>query len=498
MNPIRLRNLALLALALAGAACDDPAPARKNVILITLDTTRADYLSCYGYPEATTPSLDALASEGTLFEMALSTAGVTPVSHASILTGLNNQEHQLRVLSAEGGFRLPREIPTLATVLAERDYRTLAVHSAFPVSRRFGFQRGFEVFEDLQAEITKGAKGNDVWEVKTHQRRSDTTTDLVERHLGEEPFFLWIHYWDPHDYESDTLPPKEMWPPDEELYEIDADGEKVMKRPSPMYATEIRYMDSQLGRLFDSLRAKGLWENTLVIVTADHGQGLGEHDWPAHRLLYQEQLHVPLIAKIPGVAPRPPVGDLVRTTDIYPTVLDYLGIEPPRPVSGRSLRPLIEGKPDAKRIAFGDQINGYDTNAGMKDNRELDHFLYSAVDWPWKVIYRPLTPGESLLYDLEKDPDEANNLWGTEVEVRTRLLKELARARPWVHGAFTPIEEDAKARKAANDALNGLGYVEGQLVDPKWTWTCPEHMDQRVADPTTCPTCGHALILIAK
>jgi arylsulfatase A-like enzyme len=494
--PRSARLFTVLALA-ACAACGGGSDAKKkNVILITRDTTRADYLSCYGYPDATSPSLDALAEEGTRFEMAVSTAGVTPVSHAAILTGLNNHEHHLRVLGGESGFQLPKDVPTLATVLAEHGYHTLAVHSAFPVSRRFGFKRGFEVFEDLKGEMRKAAgdDAKDTWDVKTLQRRSDATTDVVEKHLGKEPFFLWIHYWDPHDFERSTLPPEELWPPQEELFD---ENDEPVREPSPMYPTEIKYMDSQIGRLFDWLREKQLWDDTIVIVTADHGQGLGEHDWPAHRLLYQEQIHVPLIAKLPGVAPHPPVKDLVRTIDVFPTVLDYLGIEPPKAVTGRSLRPLIEGKRDEKRIAFGDQINGYDTNAGMTDKRPLDHFLYMAVDWPWKLIYRPLTPDESLLYDLEQDPDEADNLWSTELAARTKLLKELAHAKPWVLGPFAP--DGAEADPNAAQALEQLGYTPGMTVDATWEWTCPEHMDQRLGSPgARCPICKEPPIQIAK
>jgi arylsulfatase A-like enzyme len=461
-------------------ACGDASPARKNVILITLDTTRADFLSCYGYPEPTTPHLDRLAAQGTRFDMAISTAGVTPVSHASILTGLDNQEHKLRVLSADGGFRLPDDVPTLATELAKRGYHTVAVHSALPVSRHFGFQRGFEVFEDLDGEIrTAGPKHQ--WDVGTYQRRSDETTELVEAKLGEEPFFLWIHYWDPHDWLK--LPPEELMPAENR----NAQGQPI--RPNkPLYAAEIRYVDQQIGRLFAWLEERDLYDDTLVVVTADHGQGLFEHGWPAHRLLYQEQVHVPLIVRLPGVEQPKSVRDLVRTTDVFPTVLDYLGFEPPRPVSGRSLRPLLEGRPDQRRIAFGDQINGYDRNAGMTGKRPFDHFLYMAFDWPWKLIYRPLTPEKSLLYQVERDPDEEHDLYASEPGVRVRLLKELAKARPWVIGDFEPIAGATSA--AVEHGLDDLGYVGGQTVDPTWIWICPEHQGERVKDiASRCPVC---------
>ncbi len=490
-TPKKLIALALFAL----VACGDDAAPKKNVILITLDTTRADYLSCYGVHAGVTPNLDALAAQGTRFDMAISTAGVTPVSHASILTGLNNQEHRLRVLSADGGFRLPDDVATLATVLAKEGYKTVAVHSALPVSRHFGFQRGFEVFEDLNGEITTNMRDDEkreTWDVKTFQRRSDETTDLVEKSLGgDEPYFLWIHYWDPHDWSrmppDEAMPPKELW--------WDAAKEQPVRPGLELYKAELRYEDAQIGRLFEWLKSKGLLENTIVVVTADHGQGLMEHEWAAHRLLYQEQVHVPLIIDVPGAQQAAAVKDLVRTIDIYPTILDLVGVQPPKPVSGRSLRALIAGKPDEKRIAFADQINGYDTNAGMTGKRPFDHFLYMAIDWPWKLIYRPLSPDKSLLYDLAKDPDEANNLYASEHEVRVRLLRELAKARPWVVGEFEPA---AGAQSAdVKTGMNELGYTAGQTFDPTWIWICPEHLEQQVESATSrCSLCKGPPIMV--
>ncbi len=482
----------VLALGLAG--CGDSGPKRKNVILITLDTVRADYVSAYGVRDGITPNLDALAEEGTRFEMAISTAGVTPVSHASILTGLNNQTHKLRVLSAPSGYTLPDSVPTLATVLAKEGYRTVAVHSAFPVSRSFGFKRGFEVFEDMNTEMRTGPDGQkQSWDVNSAQRRSDNTTDVVTRVLGdEEPYFLWIHYWDPHDWAM--VPPEEHLPPRDVLF--DAQGQ--IRRPAKeLYAAEIKYQDQQIGRLMADLKARGLLDDTVVVVTADHGQGLMEHEWAAHRLLYQEQVHVPLIVRVPGVKSQAVVRDLVRTTDVFPTILDYLGVQAPAAVDGRSLRALMEGKPDGKRIAFGDQINGYDTNAGMTDKRPLDHWIYMAFDWPWKLIYRPAHPEKSELFNVESDPDEALNAYLSEPEVALRLRQELARAHPWVPGPFADAGSGHSEEALA--ALQGLGYTAGQTVDESWSWTCPEHLEEDLGKPDgRCPKCKSPALMIKR
>jgi len=494
------RFLAALTFLVLVPACGEGEAARPNVILITLDTTRADFVSCYGVHSGVTPHLDRLAASGTRFDMAISTAGVTPVSHASILTGMNNHTHQLRVLSAPSGYTLPDDVPTLATTLAKHGYHTAAVHSAFPVSRNFGFQRGFEVFEDLNTQMKHltNDKGQvkSIWDVQNFQRRSDETTDLVAKSLkGEEPFFLWIHYWDPHDW--DKLPPDEVLAPKERFF--DATGAPL--RPGiELYKAELNYQDEQIGRLFAGLEQRGLLENTILVVTADHGQGLMEHGWAAHRLLYQEQVHVPLIVKLPGVQQAPSVQDLVRTIDVAPTVLDYCGVKPERPFDGRSLRALIEGRRDERRLAFGDQINGYDSNAGMayREDRRYDQFLYMVVDWPHKLIYRPLHPEQSELYDLATDPDEAHNLYASEAALAVRLRRELARSSPWVPGPYESVT-GAEQDEAAHRALAELGYAAGQTVDPTWSWTCPEHMDALLEGPKSrCGRCQSPPLMIKR
>ena len=189
-----------------------------------------------------------------------------------------------------------------------------------------------------------------------------------------------------------------------------------------LYEAEVRYLDSQIGRLFDGLEQLGRAERTLVVVVADHGEGLGDHGWQHHRVLYQEQIRVPLIVRVPGRTQAPGVGALVRTTDIYPTVLDYLGIATPGAVDGSSLRNLIEGRADAPRSAFADQINGYDLDARMLEHRPQDDFVYAVVDSGWKLVYRPNHPEQSELFELGRDPGELANRYAGERGQRLRLL----------------------------------------------------------------------------
>lgn len=499
------------ALALAGllsllAACGG-APERPNIVLITMDTTRADYLSCYGYPQQTTPNLDRLAAEGVRFDLAMSTAAVTPVSHSSILTGRFNRDHGVRVIFAGSGFRLPDDVPTLATEAQAAGYKTIAVHSAFPVSPYFGLTRGFDVVHSFDTKMAQqGTKAT--WD-QQNTRRSDETTELVLQELAQtdEPFFLWIHYWDPHD--SMQLPPKEFYPQPNELYEfkdgkpvLDEQGNPVVKRPmTAMYAAEIRYMDTQIGRVLDHLRAGEHWDETLVAVTADHGQGLGDHGWAAHRILYQEQIRVPLIMRVPGATAGLSVSELVRTVDIAPTLLDYGGLAIPENTSGRTLRPLLEGGSDGPRIAFAEQINLFDSNAHMVAKRPQDDLVYCAMDTDWKLVWRPNHPDQSELFHIAEDPREAHNLFTRDHAEAIRLGKELGKHSPWVTEDF-PQEVDGADAAIAMERLAALGYAagEGGGVEIDWDWICadPAHADQRSEQQGRCGTCQSPLILIAR
>jgi arylsulfatase A-like enzyme len=503
---------ALLLAPLSLAACGGER--KPNVVLITMDTTRADYLSCYGYADAagraTTPNLDRLAAEGARFELAISTAAVTPVSHASILTGRFNRDHGVRVIYAGSGFRLADGVPTLGTELQRAGYATLAVHSAFPVSPYFGLTRGFDVVDSFDAEMSVGPAGQASWS-QQNTRRSDETIGraLAAVARAEEPFFLWVHLWDPHD--AIQLPEDEFMPPKDQLFELgpdgrpkrDENGEPILKRPmTPLYAAEVRYMDHQIGALFDGLRERGLWDDTLVAVTADHGQGLGDHGWAAHRILYQEQIRVPLILRVPGAKAPRVVEELVRTVDIAPTLLDYAGERPLAGIAGRSLRPLLEGADDEPRVTFADQINGYDLNAAMTVKRPKDDFVYCAMDGRFKLVWRPNHPEDSELFDLAADPKEQRSLWAWDHPEALRLKRALAEHAPWVTAPF-PVEEDGASLQAAAARLADLGYTGGgdepgdEPLGPAWEFVCPEHYGSRSPTLARCGQCSAPMLLIA-
>lgn len=467
----RLPLLVLAGLALGLASCGRR-PDLPHVIVVTLDTTRADFFGSYGRPSRPTPNFDALADDGALFELAVSASAVTPVSHASILTGQYPYRHRLRVLSGLGGYRLPQDVPTLATVLKSRGYRTAAVHSAFPVSGWFGFDRDFDHFDSIEMEM-----GGKSWDVVSGQRRSDDTTDRVLELLSrkDKPLFLWIHYWDPHDVV--LLPPESELPPD-----LPRTAQGHVAPSTPAYEAELRWTDRQFGRLVRALQDSGHYDRTLFVITSDHGEGLEDglqrHGWFFHRILYQEQIHVPLIVKpqrSASVRTGVRVPELVRTVDIFPTVLDYLDIGFDAPIDGRSLRPLIEGRPDAPRTAYADQINLWDANAKMLERRPQAAFLHVAMEGTWKLIYRPTSPEDSELYDLASDPLELKNLFGERRDVVQRLARQLVDHRGWVREPFPPDPESSPEQQAqARDTLKGLGYIGSDgdvLARPEhWVW----------------------------
>ncbi len=460
----------LLAVAgLAAGGCSDQAAAdaskgtekaaadnRPYVLLVTLDTTRVDRFSCYGYARPTTPHFDQLARDGVQFDLAITTSATTPVSHASILTGLNNYQHGVRVILGSSGYRLPDMIPTLATVLKDEGWETGAFLSAFPVSKHFGFDRGFDFFDSGVEEAGADKFTTDGrWEVPANQRRSDETTDLFLKWLSDRdrPFFAWIHYWDPHD--------PHLLPPEEFQAKFPAAGGGRRQQKLDTYDGEVAYVDHNFGRVIEGLKSSGRYENTIILVTSDHGEGLGDHDWMHHRLLYQEQIHAPLLLRAPGIPKGRRIPNLVRTIDVYPTVLDLLSIAPPQPVQGRSMMPLVRGDEDEPRIAYADQLNQWDKNARMIEKRPYDELIYCAMDQEWKLIYRDTHPDQSLLYHIAVDPRELTNVIEQYPEQATRLKKLLDEFDGYRRIPFPPGGNDAEALKR----LEALGYTGAPAGD---------------------------------
>jgi choline-sulfatase len=416
----------LVALAAGCRRADPRAPAaeRPNVLLVTIDTLRADHVGCYGDAQALTPTLDALAARGVRFGTAVAHVPLTGPSHASILTGLGPLGHGFR---ENAGFVLPAQVRSGADDFRQAGYRTAAFVSAFPLDRRFGFDRGFETYDDHLP------KGNDPRRTPYVERFADATTEAALRWLeapaagpSGRPFFLWVHYYDPHaPYE----------PP----------GEFATRFRTAPYDGEVAFADQQLGRLLHALEAQGVLARTLVLAMSDHGEGLGEHGEGTHGLfVYDSTLRVPFIVAGPGVAAGRVSPTVARGIDVLPTLLDYAGV-PVRPeIEGRSLRPAIDGR-------------------AMDDAPAYAETLYPQREFGWAPLFAWRTARHKMieaprpeLYDLEKDPGETENLAPRDdarlADMRQKLDVVLARTAP---AATAEVDPEAAER------LRALGYVAG-------------------------------------
>jgi choline-sulfatase len=407
----------------AGTGAGTPA-ARPDVLLVTIDTLRADRLGCYGHAAALTPTLDALAARGVLFETAVAHVPLTGPSHASILTGRSPLGHGLR---DNGGYVLPREAGTAAEDFRRAGYRTAAFVSGFPLDRRFGMDRGFETYDDHLP------RGNDRRRTPYVERFGDATTDAALRWLkpaaatpAPQPFFLWIHYYDPHaPYE----PPGDL-----------ADR----FRGSP-YDGEIAFVDRQVARLLAALEERRSLSRTLVLVTADHGESLGEHGEGTHGLfLYDTTLRIPWIMAGPGI----PGGRVSRTVargiDTLPTLLEYAGLPVREEIEGRSLRPAAEGKE-------------------MQDLPAYAETLYPEREYGWAPLFawrtarfKYVDAPRPELYDLVADARESTNKLAEQGPKANELRRMLAAARERpVPTATADVDPETAERLAA------LGYVGG-------------------------------------
>lgn len=460
--------------ALTGCA-DKPSPpqpaaarAAYNLLLVTLDTTRADHLGAYGYDQGTSAAFDALAADAAQFDFAISTAGLTPIAHASIFTGLNPYKHGVRVMYGPAGHYLSATLPTLAKLLKDKGYATGGFVSAYPASEKYGMHWGFDTFEngmeegavdmDPSEDVPQGliaAHGR--WidaPVGTAQRRADSTTDqaidwLKKAAADAKPFFQWVHYFDPHD--PWLIPPKDVM----DRFGVDRRGDAGKLK---VYDADIYFMDQQFGRLLQQLKDCGKYDNTVIIVTADHGQGLEDHDWFRHRILYQEQIHIPLIIRLPDGPRGKRFEALVRNVDILPTLGEVLGFAVPENIDGSSFMGLLAGKPEPPRMAYAEALNTEDISklpSGLPERHK--DLLFCVMDRDWKLIYHKHRPENSELYDLRNDPKELKNVIEQEVDQRNRLMQILEKTGGLtIHRNETsPIDEETRKR------LEALGYLGG-------------------------------------
>jgi len=418
------------------------------VLLISVDTLRADALGCYGRSDAATPWIDRLAAGGVRFETAHAHNVVTLPSHASMLSGQYPLRHGVR---DNTGFRFPADRATLATILKEKGWRTGAFVSAFVLDSRFGLDRGFEVYDDRVEGQEEGAV------FVTPERRGPQTVRAATRWLTSvrgQRFFAFVHLYEPHfPY---------------------APGEPFASRfRSDPYAGEVAAVDAAFGPLLEPLLATGAAERALIVFTSDHGESLGEHGERTHGVFaYESTLRVPLVLHAPGLfAPRV-VRAPVRHVDLLPTILDALGIDAPAGLPGRSLLPLIAGRDKGGGDSYFESLST-SLNRGWAP-------LHGVVVGGLKYIDLPLPE----LYDLAQDPAERTNLASSRAPALERLRERLGRLRAEDAGVGARVEEE----QATLERLRALGYVAGGSAPRKSRYSAEDdpknlvEMDTRIRD----------------
>ena len=416
----------------AGAA-ESSAGADLNVLLITIDTLRADRLGVYGYDAVETPNIDGLARQGVRFERVVTTVPVTLPAHASIMTGLQPFQHGVR---NNGAFVLRDDAATLAEQFAAAGYATGGFISAVVLNAEYGIGQGFEHYAGLAAyQVATGDTSG--------ERPGGSVVDDAAAWIGDQagPFFAWVHMYDPHDPYAAPEP-----------Y-----GGRYAASP---YDGEVAYVDAMVGRLRDFLEESGVADNTLIVLTADHGESLGDHGEQGHSyFIYDSTVRVPLIFWAPERVPAGVVAtQTARVVDIFPTLLGIVGI--PAPVNaGVDLAPRFENPGLAGRVAYAESLIPY-LDFGWSELRAI-------VDGNYKYIAAP----EPELYDLSVDPGEQNNLVDVDIERADAMEGILLQ----VITGDDVTEVKGGAVDAENvAALQALGYLAGggalrdrRDIDPK-------------------------------
>jgi arylsulfatase A-like enzyme len=447
-----LAAAAILLAALAAPGCGRQEPARPlNLLVILVDTLRADHLGYHGYDRDTSPTIDALAARSQVFLQHQSTASRTGPATASIFTGLFPQSHgvinPLTRFDAKG--TLAEDQTTLAELLAARGYACYGYTANINASDRFGFGQGF--VEHLYVESSKAS------DLRRHALKI-----LAGPH--EQPFYLYLHYMEPHSSYAAPAEYRELWV--DPRYDGRVDGrhqqlnqivegtfplhERGAQHLRDLYDQEIRYTDDEIALILQALAEQGLAENTLVVFIADHGEEFLDHGSVLHGYtLYQEQLHVPFFVHDPRREEPRRIEVITRHTDVMPTLLALLGVDHDLPLQGESLVPLIDGE-----VATRGEVPVL-AEASLMAVKTVRQRSLRLGDWKLIEHLVPELPPE--LYHLAEDPAEQRDLLaarpGQAQRLRVRLAEMLA-SLPVAEGAITTLSED-EVRK-----LRSLGYVK--------------------------------------
>jgi arylsulfatase A-like enzyme/Tfp pilus assembly protein PilF len=404
-------------------------PNIRHIILVSIDTCRADYLSCYGYPRRTTPNIDAVARQAIRFEQAITPIPITLPAHSSMLTGTIPPYHGVRDNLC---YKFQERNTSIAEILREHAYTTGAIVSTFVLDAQFGLNQGFETYND---DFIEAQQHGEYLERKGHEA-SEFACKWLQEHCDEN-FFLFLHYYDPHD----------KYVPPEPFASRFADN---------LYAGEIAYTDYCIGWVIEKLKALQLYDSALIIIVGDHGESLGEHAENTHGyFVYQSTLRVPLIFKLPGNSKPATVKEPVSIIDIVPTILHMLNIPVPAEVQGQDLSKLFTKKQNGKkqRSIYCEALSA--TAYGCNP-------LFGVIQGQWKYI--ETTRPE--LYELNQDPNETQNLVETEPE-RAQMLR--SRLKRILNEQSYLGEEDSKTTldQRSLQRLASLGYIGGGSVSKK-------------------------------
>jgi len=487
---------------------------RPNIILVVMDTVRADHLSSYGYGRRTTPNLDEIAARGTLFENAFSTAPWTPPSHASIFTGKYPSHH--KTIGKDVSFNQTNE--TVAESLREHGYQTIGITCCQILGRGSGFEKGFNEF----VELKKGVLSNSEFKtlllkeaIRKYLHGPDDSTSLATETIKnllkrnrrkEKPFFLFVNFFNCHTPYNPPRPYKQLYCPafnESKFYFQEVLANKALRKTTesiadPLniqklrwiasgggglafaakeisispeewevvkswYDGEIAYLDHQIGNLAGFLNENDMFDDTLLVITADHGESFGEHGLAVHPLgLYENILHVPLIVSCPLLAMEEKrISTLVSTIDIFPTLLDIAGVDPRKHIQGKSLHPFENRRIHefvcaeygglhkggfaglkAWKISLATKSRLGETDLGSKCIR-TDTYKYI-----W-------SPQREELYNLHDDPSEENNIQPQHPEIVQSLKEQLRQAVDMSY--FGPAE--FREKQEMLNRLRALGYI---------------------------------------
>ncbi len=412
----------------------------RNILLITIDTLRADHLGCYGYPRAATPNIDHWAEKGSLFTNATAAIPLTLPSHSTIMTGQYPFTHGVR---DNGGFYLEEKWQTLAETLHSAGFRTGGFVSAFVLDRRWGIAQGFEEYFD-HFELSKFKMVS----LDSVQRRGDETLtqalSWVDKNKASR-FFAWIHFYDPH---TPYDPP--------EPFRTEFKGQGAMG----LYDGEIAFTDNLIGRVHKYLEDNNLLSTTLVVLTSDHGESLGEHQESAHGFfIYDATMHVPLLIWKPGEEPRK-ISEQVRSVDLFPTICEAAGVQAAPSGSGVSLLPLVRGDKLPKTLTAYSESYYPKFHYGWSELKSLRTSEYKYIEAPRREFYR-----------VSQDSGEKENIYEANRQRVANFESELSR--------LIASEVPAIPQAMDNDSLEklqALGYIgshtfssepSGPLPDPK-------------------------------